>query len=198
VVALLLVAVALGLSNFAASIGLGAAGASGGDGPGGTAGPGGAGAARVAVVFGVFEAGMPLVGLALGHGLASTLGHDAHWLGGAVLIAIGGYTVLSRNAPGPPTMDDDASRSGRAAAGGGALVLTGFALSLDNLAAGFALGAYHVTFWLAVLVIGAVSVTMSLIGLKLGARLASATRFSDLLSGAVLIAVGGAMAAGAL
>ncbi|HEY1626609.1 MAG TPA: manganese efflux pump, partial [Streptosporangiaceae bacterium] len=145
-VALLLVAVALGLSNFAASIGLGAAGE--------------AGAARVAVVFGVFEAGMPVAGLALGHGLARSLGHGAHWAGGALLIVVGGYTLLSsRDSPGAG-----------APAGLGRLVVVGFALSVDNLAAGFALGAYHVAFWVAAVVIGVVSVAMSLIGLKLGAR----------------------------
>jgi putative Mn2+ efflux pump MntP len=183
VIALLLVAVALGLSNFAASLGLGA---------------GGAGAARVAVVFGLFETGMPVAGLALGDGLASSLGHAANWLGGALLIAVGGYTLLSRGTP--PT---GSSAAGSSAAGGralGPLVLTGFALSLDNLAAGFALGVYHVAFWLAAVVIGGVSVAMSLAGLELGARLGrlASARVSEFAAGAVLIAVGAAIAAGAL
>lgn len=172
-VALLLVAVALGLSNFAASIGLGAGGAS---------------AARVAVVFGAFEAGMPVAGLALGDSLARSLGQGAHWLGGGLLIAVGGYALLPR-ASAPQ------SRTAL-----GPLLLTGFALSLDNLAAGFALGAYHVAFWIAAVVIGVVSVAMSLIGLRLGARLGrlASARASELAAGAVLIAVGAAMAAGAL
>ena len=203
VVALLLIAVALGLSNFAASIGLGAGGA-GGAGAGGAAG---AGVVRVAVVFGAFEAGMPVIGLALGNGLASSLGRGAHWLGGALLIAVGGYTLLSVTRGGPAGVESAGVESagvggepravGGASAGMGRLVLTGFALSLDNLAAGFALGAYHVVFWVAAVVIGVVSVVMSLAGLQLGARFASA-RFSELAAGAVLIAVGAAMAAGAL
>ena len=187
VVALLLVAVALGLSNFAASIGLGA---------------GGAGAARVAVVFGAFEAGMPVAGLALGSGLARSLGHGANWLGGAILIAVGGYTLLSRGNAGPETAGGPGTAGGAAASGGapGRLLFTGFALSLDNLAAGFALGAYHVAFWVAAVVIGAVSVVMSLVGLRLGARLGrlASARASEFAAGAVLIAVGAAMAAGIL
>jgi putative Mn2+ efflux pump MntP len=197
VVALLLVAVALGLSNFAASIGLGA---------------GGAGAARVAVVFGAFEAGMPVAGLALGSGLARGLGHGANWLGGAILIAVGGYTLLSRGdgdgEPSPtgggpsPTGGGPATEARPTAHGRafGRLLFTGFALSLDNLAAGFALGAYHVAFWAAAAVIGVVSVAMSLVGLRLGARLGrlASARASELAAGAVLIAVGAAMAAGAL
>ena len=53
---LLLLAVALGLNNLAASIGIGVGGVRG------------ATRVRVAVVFGLFEAGMPVLGLVLGTG----------------------------------------------------------------------------------------------------------------------------------
>jgi putative Mn2+ efflux pump MntP len=53
----------------------------------------------------------------------------------------------------------------------GHLLVTGIALSIDNLAIGFALGAYHVDLAAAALIVGAVSVTLSLIGLELGDRL---------------------------
>ena len=74
---LLLLAVALGLDNLAAAIGIGVGGVRR------------AARVRVAVVFGLFEAGMPVLGLLLGHGLADSLGQVARWLGGAVLIAFG-------------------------------------------------------------------------------------------------------------
>jgi manganese efflux pump family protein len=180
VLALLLVAVALGLSNFAAALGIGSSSGAGDR-------------VRVAVVFGLFEAGMPLVGLALGHGAANSLGHTARWLGGAILIVVGGYGFaqawLARARPEP------------AAGGGqrlGRLVLSGLALSIDNLAAGFALGAYHVAIVLAAVLIGCVSAGMSLAGLELGARLGAAIgRRSEFTAGLALIAVGAAMAAGA-
>ena len=79
------------------------------------------------------------------------------------------------------------------------MLVTGLALSIDNLAVGFALGAVHVSLPVAVLVIGAVSVTLSLLGLELGNRLS--TRIGDrgeILGGLVLIGVGIAVAAGAL
>ena len=64
---------------------------------------------------------------------------------------------------------------------------------------GFALGAYQVSFALAAVVIGAVSIAMSLVGLELGARLGQRVeRGSDLLDGIILIAVGIAIAAGVL
>jgi manganese efflux pump family protein len=68
VLAVLLVALSLGLSNFAASIGIGITGIDART------------RLRVGVIFGLFETGMPLLGLVLGRSLARTLGHAAHWL----------------------------------------------------------------------------------------------------------------------
>ncbi len=79
--ALLLVAVSLGLSNFAAAIGIGVSGVDTRT------------RLRVGLVFGLFEAAMPLLGLLLGHGLAHALGHAARWTGAALLIATGLYTL---------------------------------------------------------------------------------------------------------
>ena len=67
--ALLLVASSLGLSNFAAAVGIGVAGVDART------------RVRIGLVFGIFEAGMPILGLALGHSLARALGHAAHWVG---------------------------------------------------------------------------------------------------------------------
>jgi putative Mn2+ efflux pump MntP len=81
----------------------------------------------------------------------------------------------------------------------GQLVVTGIALSIDNLAVGFALGTYRVDLPVAAITIGVVSVTMSLLGLELGDRLGTRTGdWGELLGGLVLIAVGVAVASGIL
>jgi putative Mn2+ efflux pump MntP len=183
VLGLLLVAVSLGMSNFAASAGIGAAGADGRT------------RLRLAVVFGVFETGMPLVGLLLGHDLARDLGGAARWTGAGLLVVTGAWTLLQGMRHRNP------SGAGRrpAAWRGGRLIAAGLALSLDNLVVGFALGTYHVSLLLAVIVIGAVSVGLSLAGVELGDRLAAKIDLrADYLSGALLIAVGAAIAAGIL
>jgi putative Mn2+ efflux pump MntP len=204
VLALLLLAVALGLSNFAAAIGIGVSGVRGRD------------RVRIAVVFGVFEAGMPVLGVALGQGLASSLGHVARWLGGAALILIGvtGLVLARRGArpaggaarEGAPAGEGAPARegapAGEAAPGRppwrlGRVVASGLALSADNLAAGFALGAYHTGLAVAATVFGVVSVVMSLAGLELGAALgAGASDRCELVASAMLVAVGSAVAAG--
>jgi putative Mn2+ efflux pump MntP len=79
------------------------------------------------------------------------------------------------------------------------LVVTGIALSIDNLAVGFALGAYHVNLVVAAVIIGVVSVTLSLAGLELGDRLGTKVgERGELIGGLVLIAVGIAIATGVL
>ena len=186
--ALLLVAVSLGLSNFAASVGLGASGVDRRT------------RLRVGLVFGFFETAMPIIGLLAGRGAAGALGHATRWLGAALLIATGIYSLVqalrsARDAASTGTPREPSGEPQRL----GPLLVTGLALSLDNLAVGFALGAVHVSLPVAVIVIGAVSVTLSLLGLELGQRLSSQIGGrGEILGGLVLIGVGIAVAAGVL
>lgn len=178
-IALILVALSLGLSNFAAAIGIGISGADTRT------------RLRVGIIFGVFEAGMPIAGLALGRGLAGALGGAARWASAGLLIATGAWAVLQAvrsNGDSGPVGGDH---------GTGRLVVTGVALSIDNLAVGFALSEFGVGLPVASAVIGVVSVTMSLVGLELGARIgARIGSRGEILGGLVLIGVGGAVAAG--
>jgi manganese efflux pump family protein len=183
VLTLLLVALGLGLDNFAASVGIGLSGVSA------------SARLRVAVIFGLFETGVPVIGVLLGHGLAADLGHAARWTGAALLIVTGGY-ALAQAARG---RGDE--QAGPAGAGHTTwrLLVTGLALSIDNLAVGFALGTSHVSLALAAAVIGAVSVALSLAGLELGGRLGARTgQYGEVASGLVLVGVGIAIAAGVL
>lgn len=182
--ALVLVAVALGLSNFAAAIGIGLSGVD----------------ARtrwhVGAVFGVFETGMPILGLALGRNLAATLGGTAHGLAAGLLIATGVYRLWQGLRGGD---DRPAEPPAAVTLPWGRLLVTGLALSVDNLAVGFALGAYRVSLPAAAVLIGAISVALSLLGLELGARIGAALGHrGELLGALVLIAVGVLIAAGLL
>jgi manganese efflux pump family protein len=174
-----LIALAVGLSNFAAAIGIGLSGVDGSL------------RLRIAFIFGFFEAAMPLVGLLIGSRLAHSVGSAASYLGGGLLIAAGIYTVVqarrdtSDGLPGTP--------------GTGNLIVTGAALSIDNLIVGFALGTHEVSVALAAIVIAVVSVGLSIAGLELGSRLGtSVEKWSAELGGAVLVLIGIAAASGVL
>jgi putative Mn2+ efflux pump MntP len=176
--ALLLVAASVGASNFAASVAIGVAGVDARI------------RLRVGLVFGLFEAGMPVVGLAIGAQTAGLLGTAGHWLAAALLIGVGLYGLFG------PARDEAGVIT---AASGRKLLLGGLILSLDNLVVGFALGSTHTSILLGALVIGVVSVGLSLIGLELGARIgARAGERGERLAGLMLISVGVAIAAGAL
>jgi putative Mn2+ efflux pump MntP len=175
---LVLTAVALGLSNFAASIGIGLSGVDANL------------RVRVAVVFGFFEAAMPVAGLVLGHRLAASIGSASSYVGGGLLIAVGLYTVVqARRSSASPTP----VRYGLMT-----LVVTGAALSIDNLVVGLALGTQSVPVPLSAAVIASVSVAMSVLGLELGHRLGrTVEQRSQEIAGAVLVLVGAAIAGGA-
>jgi putative Mn2+ efflux pump MntP len=180
VLALLFLAAALGLSNLAGAIGIGVSGVNGPL------------RLRIAVLFGLFEAGMPVLGLILGRGAASGLGRSAPWVGGGLLITVGLVSlILALRGSGAEAPRDAGSW------GTWRVLVSAVALSVDNLAAGFALGAFRVGLAVAAPVFGVVSVIMSLAGLELGARIgAAAGDRSELIAGAMLVGVGAAMAAG--
>jgi putative Mn2+ efflux pump MntP len=209
VIALLLAAVAVGLSNLAASIGIGVTGVTAKT------------RLQVSLVFGVFESGMPIVGLLIGQRIASDLGQAVRWPGAILLMVVGAFGLVrslrdSRKSatgespqpaavPATPVVPATAfaaatpvvpavppSRLGR-------LLISGFVLSLDNLVVGFALGTYQVDILTGAILIGAVSVAMSLAGLELGGLLGRwAGQRSEQMSGLILILVGAAIAGGAL
>ena len=182
--ALALVAFSVGLSNLAAAIGIGAGGVDRTT------------RLRVGLTFGLFEAGMPIVGLLLGHSLASAIGRHANWLAGALLIGVGGYMIGSGLRAGR-------SRPDRPPPGGIAetftLSVSALALSVDNLAAEFALGSYRVNVLAGAIVFGVVSVALSLAGLEFGARIGRrAGERGQLAGGVIVVAVGLAAGFGAL
>lgn len=181
-IGLVLVAVSLGASNLAASVGIGVGGVDRGT------------RLRVALIFGLLEAGMPILGLLIGHGLAQSIGRDTKWLAAVLLMAVGCYGILRAASNGGMAV-------GSRGAGRGSLrlLLSGLALSVDNLVAGFALGSYQVSIAAGAVVFGLVSAAMSVAGLELGARIGRrAGERGELVGGVILIGVGAAIGLGVL
>jgi putative Mn2+ efflux pump MntP len=180
VLALLLVAASVGLDNFGAATAIGVGGVDRRL------------RLRVALIFGVFEAAMPVLGLLLGHSLAEHLGSATKLVAGGLLCLAGVYAIITELVG-----DKDADRNGQPSAK--RLALIGAALSIDNLVIGFALGAYHVPLVVAAVMIAVVSVALSLLGLEVGSRLGNRLgQRGELVGGAVLIVVGGAIGTGLL
>jgi manganese efflux pump family protein len=182
VVALLLVALSVGLDNFGASTAIGVTGVDRNL------------RIRVVLIFGVFEAGMPIIGILLGHSVAHGLGSATKPIGGGLLILVGAYTVISElfskdeRSPG----NDEPISTKR-------LLILGVALSIDNLVIGFALGTTHVNLVVAAVTIAVVNIVLSLLGLELGSRIGERLGGrGELVGGVVLIGVGVTIATGVL
>jgi putative Mn2+ efflux pump MntP len=175
VLALFLVAFSVGLDNFAASVGIGVTGVDRRV------------RLQVGVIFGLFEGGMPVIGLLIGEHVASTLGGSARPIGASLLGLTGAYGMIT--AWRGRHEADEVRPTGQSL---GRLLLAGLALSIDNLVIGFALGAYHVSLLLAAVIIGSTSVALAFIGLELGKRIGQRVNrtVGEMLGGGVLILVG--------
>jgi putative Mn2+ efflux pump MntP len=183
---LLLVSASVGLSNFAGAIGIGISGIDTRT------------RIRVGIAFGLFEGFMPVIGLLLGASVAGHLGHAARFIGAGILMLTGGYTIWQarRTAKLERQTGTVVAVSGL---GMNQLMITALALSIDNLAVGFAIAIYNVPIVEAAVVMAIVSVAMSLVGLELGHRLGERVEeWSEEIGGAVLILVGVALGAGLL
>ncbi len=173
VLTLILVGLSVGLGNFAASVAIGLGGVSKSL------------RLRIAIVFGLFETLMPLLGLFLGQKTAGYLGGHANIIGGSLLALTGVYLIVSSL----KRKDDEIV--GKATHGWLKLLIAGISLSIDNLIIGFGLGARDQSVFLAAIVIGTTSVLLTLVGLELGNRLnTKVEEYSEIFSGAILILVG--------
>jgi putative Mn2+ efflux pump MntP len=170
---LVLIALSIGLDNFASSIAIGLSGIKKQD------------KIKIAVTFGAFETLMPVIGLFLGKRAAEFLGDKAHIIGAVMLVLTGLYIVIEGL---KKTNDREAVVATK---GVGKLLLAGLAISIDNLIVGFSIGTKHVSIPLAIVVIAIISVSLAIAGMEIGKRISTKTeKSSEYLSGFILVAIG--------
>jgi manganese efflux pump family protein len=165
----------LGVDSFAVAAALGAAGLTGTR-----------ERLRVSLIFVVFEAGMPLIGLAAGAGIARAVGDVADYLAGAAVIGLGIYMLAAGD-------DGDERAAGRLASTRGLAMLTlGISISLDELAIGFSLGLVRLPAVPVIIAIAVQALLASQLGLALGHRISKRfTERAEQLAAVVLILLGG-------
>lgn len=140
---------------------------------------------RVSILFTAFEAGMPLIGLALGVPLGHAIGKAADYVAVGVLLAFGLYTLLARNEQNEQRLAELTRPRGFRA------VLLGLSISMDELAIGFTLGLLRLPVGLVIALIAAQTFVVTQIGLRLGGRISARLREgAELLAGLALTALG--------
>ncbi|MDE4455834.1 manganese efflux pump MntP [Psychrobacter sp. DAB_AL62B] len=154
-----------------------------------------------ALYFGIAQGVMPLIGYLLGAVMLGWLASAAPWIGGIILLALGGKMLYEALSAGVQETIDDAIQgfdSGSMNANNRqeyinhrTMLTLAIATSIDAMAAGFTLNLLSLNAWLACLIIAIVTAGFGLFGVYLGKY--SGTWLEDkaeILGGVVLIAIG--------
>lgn len=139
---------------------------------------------RLSFHFGLFQCLMPIAGWLLGSEIARFVFAAAPWIAWALLTFVGAHMIYDALQPAAAAQQVDPSR-------GATLVMLSVATSLDAFAVGLSLAMLKMSIWYPAVVIGLVTGTLSLIGLRLGARLGRGVgRPMEIAGGALLIGIG--------
>lgn len=125
---------------------------------------------RATALLAGFEAGMPLVGLALGAPLGHWIGHAADYAAVGLLLLLGAHALLERDDAGPGRPIEAADIRGTRA------LLLGLSVSVDELLVGFTLGLLRVDVVLVVALIAVQAVIATQVGLRVGGRIGARRR----------------------
>ena len=152
-----------------------------------------------ALYFGIAQGIMPLIGYLLGAAMLSWLAAAAPWIGGFILIALGGKMLYEAFTGEAEAMVEDANVSvntvdianNTSDINHRTMFTLAIATSIDAMAAGFTLNLLSINAWLACFIIAVVTAGFSLVGVYFGER--SGTWLEDkaeIVGGLVLILIG--------
>lgn len=141
---------------------------------------------RVTLAFGLFQAGMTLLGWLAGSSVTAYISPYDHWLAFGLLIVIGGHMLWESF----HTSESEERRAARIASWPVLFVLA-VATSIDALAAGLSFAFLRVNIALASLTIGLTASVVTIAGLFLGRRVGALIgRRAEMIGGVILIGIG--------
>jgi len=138
---------------------------------------------KVAVLFGFFQALMPLLGYLAGIGLGTFIASIDHWIAFILLGAIGGKMIYESFQEG--TEDEITAITNRV------LLILAIATSIDAMAAGFTLNLLELNPFISMIIIGVVTFIFSFLGVYIGTK--NGTFLEDKaekIGGIILIGIG--------
>ena len=139
----------------------------------------------IGATFGIFQAVMPVLGWALGQWAYQWISAVDYWIAFGLLLFVGGHMIIQSMQP------EDKETGPKNPLHLPTLLMLAVATSIDALGVGLSLALLKVDVMAASLLIGAVSLVVSIFGLLGGRRLSR--RFGrrvEVLGGLVLIAIG--------
>lgn len=139
---------------------------------------------RLAFHFGIFQAGMTLLGWLGGRTIEALIRNIDHWIAFALLAYVGGKMVWSGFHEGTESYSSDPTR-------GGLMVLLSVATSIDALAVGLSMAILGAPVFIPSVFIGLVAFLLSAVGLFCGCYFGG--RFGkrmEVFGGVLLVAIG--------
>lgn len=141
---------------------------------------------QIALLFAGFETVMPLLGAAIGAPLGDAIGGGAEYIAAALLIVLGLYVLHE---------SDDGAEGDRLVAmtrrGVYGLVALGIGISIDELAIGVSAGLLGLPLLPIAVAVGVQAFVVTLVGLRLGARLGRKWQDSaERIAGVALVVLG--------
>lgn len=142
---------------------------------------------RLAFHFGFFQAGMNIIGWAAGLTVRTLLESVDHWLAFGLLALVAAKMIKDSIAG----RDEEAQKVDPTR--GYTLVMLSVATSIDSLAVGLSFAVLNVSIWMPAAIIGLVATLLTIVGLRLGCLLGSASRVgarAEIVGGLVLLGIG--------
>ena len=159
---------------------------------------------KMALLFGLFQAAMPVIGFFLATSFRGYIEQLDHWIAFLMLAGIGGrmlYESLkdilqSRKAAEADACDitktpEEQEAADRAVFGLRRLLFLAVATSIDALAVGISFAVLDTDIWMSAAIIGVACLIFSILGGSLGRRLGSMFgKAAEILGGLILIGIG--------
>lgn len=178
-------AVALAMDAFAVSIAAGIK--KGGMDRSMNSGVNSAPALRMTLYFGLFQAGMFIIGWLIGHTVKDIIDQYDHWVAFFLLL------YVSQDLFRASFKEEKEEVSTKDPTKGWTLILLSLATSLDAMAVGFSLSVVGVDVWTSALIIGLTASAFTAVGWWGGRRLSRAVivrRYADGIGGLILLVIG--------
>ena len=141
---------------------------------------------EIALAFGIFQAGMPLIGWFLGSQFLWLIEPVDHWIAFILLALIGGNMIREAL-----TDDEEIERGSVTSVPLGELLVLAVATSIDALTSGIALASLNIDIVRAVALIGIITFAFSFVGVIIGNRFGAKNRaIASIVGGIILILIG--------
>lgn len=137
--------------------------------------------------FGLFQAIMPLIGWLLGSSFTQLIEPFDHWVAFVLLAAVGCKMLWDAYHPDDEEEDEVSANTLNVHE----LIMLSIATSIDALVIGVSFAMTGINIWIAIVVIGLTTFTLSLIGFVIGNRFGSRyEKAATILGGVALIVLG--------